>query len=61
MKKFFSNLILVIVLLTGVVLLLYPSVSNYWNSLHATQAIVDYSKQAASLDDEKYDEIWHKP
>lgn len=60
MKKFFSNLILVLVLLAGVALLLYPSVSNYWNSLHATQAIVDYSKQAANLDHEKYDEMWQQ-
>lgn len=60
MKKFFSNMILVLVLFAGVALLLYPSVSNYWNSLHATQAIVDYSKQAANLDHEKYDEMWQQ-
>ena len=60
MKKSFSNLILVVVLLIGVSLLLYPTVSNYWNSFHATQAIVDYSKQAANLDDEKYDEMWQR-
>lgn len=58
MKKFISNLILVLIFLTGVTLLLYPSVSDYWNSFHATQAIVDYSKQAANLDKDRYDELW---
>ena len=60
MKRRFSNLVLIVILLMGVILLLYPSISNYWNSFHATQAIVDYSKQAANLNDEKYDEMWQR-
>ena len=34
-----STLILILVFLAGLSLLLYPSVSNYWNSFHATRAI----------------------
>ena len=60
MKKHISNLILVLIFLIGLSLLLYPSVSNYWNSMHATKAIVDYSKQAQNMDEEKYDAMWQQ-
>lgn len=37
-----STIILVIILLVGVGILLYPSVSDWWNSMHATRAIASY-------------------
>lgn len=37
-----STIILFIILLTGVGIFLYPSVSDWWNSLHATRAIAGY-------------------
>ena len=37
-----STIILIVILLTGVGILLYPSVSDWWNSMHATQAIAGY-------------------
>ena len=43
MKKHISTMIMVIVFLTGLSLLLYPTVSNYWNSLHQTKAVANYS------------------
>ena len=43
MKKHISTMITVIVFLTGLSLLLYPTVSNYWNSLHQTKAVANYS------------------
>jgi len=42
MKKIRSNLLLTTVFLIGLSLLLYPSLSNRWNRLHQSQAIVDY-------------------
>lgn len=39
MKQNKTNLILIAVFLLGLALLVYPSVSNYWNSFHATRAI----------------------
>ena len=61
MKKKKSNIItiiLILVLLVGLSLLLYPSVSDYWNSFHQTRAIASYSEQVANLDDDKYEELW---
>ncbi len=37
-----STIILIVILLTGVGIILYPSVSDWWNSMHATQAIAGY-------------------
>ena len=37
-----STIILLAILLVGVGILLYPSVSDWWNSMHATQAIAGY-------------------
>lgn len=37
-----STIVLVVILLAGVGIFLYPSVSDWWNSMHATQAIAGY-------------------
>ena len=37
-----STIILVLILLAGVGILLYPSVSDWWNSMHATRVIASY-------------------
>lgn len=47
-----------LVLLIGLSLLLYPSFSNYWNSIHQTKAIASYSEEVAHLDTNQYEEIW---
>lgn len=38
----------------GLSLLLYPTISNYWNSKHATQAINNYLDSIIDLTDEDY-------
>lgn len=61
MKKKKGNLItvcLVLVLLVGLSLLLYPSVSDYWNSLHQSRAIASYAEEVANLDEGKYEKLW---
>ena len=61
MKKKSSNFIpvfLVLILLVGLSLLLYPSVSDYWNSLHQSRAIATYAEEVANLDEDQYAEIW---
>ena len=57
-KGNFSTFILVLILLTGLSLLLYPSVSNYWNSLHQTKAIAKYAEDVVNLDNDTYDQLW---
>ena len=58
MRKYISTIILCITFITGLSLLLYPTVSNYWNSQHQTQAVVDYTQRIEKMDDsEKVAEI----
>ena len=57
-KGNFTTLLLILVLLAGLSLLLYPSVSDYWNSFHQTRAIATYAEKVANLNQDQYDEIW---
>lgn len=57
-KGSFSTFILILVLIIGLSLLLYPSFSNYWNSRHQNYAIASYSEQIATMDNDKYQECW---
>ena len=57
-KGNFTTLLLILVLLAGLSLLLYPSVSDYWNSFHKTRAIATYAEEVANLNQDQYDEIW---
>ena len=58
MKKHLSTILLVFILLIGLSLLLYPSVSDYWNSFTQSRAIASYAESVANIDDEKYDRLW---
>ncbi len=57
MKNKVSTIILVIVFVAGLSLLLYPTVSDYWNSMHASQAVSNYSEEVKNLNAEEYDEM----
>ncbi len=50
-----TAIILVAVLVVGLSLLLYPTLSDYWNSLHQTRAIVTYTQEVAKMDTQQYD------
>ena len=61
MKKKSGNLItifLFLMLLAGLSLLLYPTVSDYWNSFHQSRAIASYAEQVAQIDNNIYDQLW---
>lgn len=57
MKNKITTWILVLALLAGLSLLLYPTVSDYWNSLHASQAVATYAEDVKSIDKTQYDEL----
>lgn len=58
MKKHLPTIILFIILFIGLSLLLYPSISDFWNSQHQSRAIAVYSEQVAQIDEDRYDELW---
>ena len=55
-----TTFLLFFILAAGVGLLLYPSVSNYWNSFHQTKAIANYADEVANMENEEYDRIWQQ-
>ena len=57
-KGNFTTLFLILILLAGLSLLLYPSLSDYWNSFHQTKAIASYSEEVANLDEMQYEKMW---
>lgn len=52
------DLLLGCVLLFGVGLLLYPTVSDWWNSMHQTQAIATYQKAVQDNSAARNKELW---
>lgn len=51
------TILLIGVFLVGVSLLLYPTVSDYWNSLHQTKAITAYAEEVAAISEEEQEEL----
>lgn len=50
-----TAIVLVAVLVVGLSLLLYPTLSDYWNSMHQSQTIASYTREVALMDTEQYD------
>lgn len=59
-KKNRSTIVLVLIFIVGLSLLLYPSLSDYWNSFHQSRAIATYAEAVADLDDVDYEKMWQE-
>lgn len=53
MKKHASTILLLFIFFVGLSVLLYPTVSNWWNSKHMTEAIVGYQEAVADTSKEE--------
>jgi sortase A len=60
MKKHLSTIFLVLILFLGVAILLYPTVSDYWNSFHQSRAIASYIEQIENINPADYEAEWEK-
>ena len=58
MKIIRPTLLLILFFLIGLSLLLYPAVSNWWNSLHASRAIVDYDTARKHMSEADYEAMF---
>ncbi|MCI8332607.1 MAG: class C sortase [Clostridiales bacterium] len=52
MKRRLSTLLMILVLITGIGLLAYPVVSDWYNTTRQARTIVSYAKSAAELDEQ---------
>lgn len=57
-KSNFTTIIWILVLIVGLSLLLYPSLSDYWNSSRQSYAVASYVEQVGNLEDNEYEQIW---
>ena len=55
MKKHLSTILLVLLFFVGLSVVLYPTVSDWWNQRHASRAIASYDETAQSLTPENTD------
>ena len=60
MKKHLSTILLVFILLLGVAILLYPTLSDYYNSFHQSRAIASYIEQMEAVDPMDYQREWER-
>lgn len=58
MKKKFLTILIFIILLSGLSLLLYPTLSDYFNNVSRAKDINEYAASVAEIDDESYKKIW---
>ena len=58
MKKHLPTIILISIFCIGLSLLLYPTLSDYWNSFHQSKAVATYAEAVADIDDERYETLW---
>lgn len=57
MRNKLTTILLILAFFAGLSLLLYPTVSDYWNSLHTSQAVADYAENVWNLEAEKYEQL----
>ncbi|MEE1218412.1 MAG: class C sortase [Ruminococcus sp.] len=57
MKKNISTIIIMLILLLGISLLLYPSVSDYINNVNRAKDITTYAQSVAKTDKKKYEKM----
>ena len=57
MRNKLTTILLILAFFAGLSLLLYPTVSDYWNSLHTSQAVADYAENVRNPEAEKYEQL----
>jgi len=60
MKKHISTILLILVFLIGLSVLLYPTISDFYNSRVQTRAIYSYDQQVSEMDRSEYDALFQR-
>ena len=58
MKKHITTILLILVLVVGLSLILYPTIANWWNSFHQSRAIADYDAILSEMKEEDYTHLF---
>lgn len=57
MRKRKINALLLLILIVGLSLLLYPPISNWWNSMRQSRVMVSYADAISRIDNDTYKQI----
>ena len=60
MSNRMTTALLFFLLILGIAILLYPTVSDYYNSFHQSRAIASYVQQMEEMDESIYDAEWEE-
>ncbi|MGN0317422.1 MAG: class C sortase [Lachnospira sp.] len=60
MRKHLINILLVIIILAGFAIILYPSFSNWWNDSRTSRVISSYQDEIKDIDQEKIDAMFEE-
>ncbi|MCR5006756.1 MAG: class C sortase [Clostridiales bacterium] len=55
-----GTVLLVLILLAGVGLLVYPTFSDWWNTMHQSRAIAGYVERISNADQEEIERLWEE-
>ena len=56
----FSTILAIVVGAVGLGIMAYPTVADWWNSMHSTYAVANYDEFVASMDPHEYDELFER-
>ncbi len=56
-KDTITTILLVLVLVIGLSLLLYPTISDWWNAVHQSYAVTDYNSKVIAMDTSAYEKL----
>ncbi|MCD8095673.1 MAG: class C sortase [Ruminococcus sp.] len=56
-KNIITTVVLVVILLVGLSVMLYPTVSNWWNSKTQSRVVANYQQAVSDLDEEEVERI----
>ncbi len=60
MKKRRTDILILVIFLAGLSLILYPTLSDWWNAHHQSRAVASYVEQVADLSAEENDRIFQE-
>jgi sortase A len=60
MKRRIKLVLILLLLLTGIAMLLYPTVAQWWNARHQSQIIENYTDTVSTLEQERLDTLWEE-
>lgn len=60
MKRTLIIIAVIVILLAGLGLILYPTLSDYYNRIHRSEAIVAYKEKINAFDDRTFSEMWDR-